>query len=76
MEQAKLHSAQLINIEVFIYYFFLNTRKEINNGNYAKEKSKRGSHTTKLSALSLFPVSFKYETISGHDVAGDFQQSG
>ena len=32
-EQAKLHSVQLVNIEVSIYPFFLNREKQLHMGN-------------------------------------------
>ena len=64
MEQTELHSAQLVNVKVSIYPFFLNKETSINMGNIRKGNLKK-SHTTRLSPLSFFPVSFKYETMSG-----------
>ena len=40
MEQADLHSPQLVDIEVSIYPFFLNMKTEISSGNHAKSKLK------------------------------------
>ena len=42
MEQAELHSPQLVNVEVSIYPFFLNMKTEINIGSHAKIETKRG----------------------------------
>ena len=36
MEQAEVHSATLVDVEVSNYPFFLNTETEISSGNYAK----------------------------------------
>ena len=43
--------------------------KQENTDDYGHEMEKkleRKNHTTRLSPLSFFPVSFRYETISGH----------
>ena len=42
MEQAELHSPQLVNIEVFIYPFFLNMKTEISSGSYNEAQTKKG----------------------------------
>ena len=65
MKQTKLHSAQLVDIKVPIYPFFLNKKTQMTMG-AGWEKRKRKNHTTRLSPLSFFPVSLRYETISGH----------
>ena len=65
MEQTKLHSAQLVNVKVSIYPFFLNKKTQMNIG-IIRQRNSRKNHTTRLSPLSFFPVSFRYETISGH----------
>ena len=59
MEQADLRSAQLVDVEVSIYLFFVNMETEISRGIHAKIEIAREMHTTKLSPLSFFPVSFK-----------------
>ena len=41
MEQAELHSPQLVYIEVSIYPFFLNTKTEISSGTHAKAETTR-----------------------------------
>ena len=56
MEQAELHSRQMVDVEVSIYPFFLNMKTEISSGNHAKAETKRESHTTRLSPLSFLPV--------------------
>ena len=42
MEQAELHSPQLVNIEVSIYPFFLNMKPEISSDSHVKTETKRG----------------------------------
>ena len=66
MEKTELHSAQLVDVEVFIYPFFLNIETEISRGNHAKIEITTTQHTTRLSPLSFFPVSLRQETISAH----------
>ena len=41
MEQAELHSPQLVNIEVCIYPFFLNMKTELGSGSHHKQQTKR-----------------------------------
>ena len=40
MEQAELHSRQLVNVELSIYLFFLNKRTETSSGIHAKTGTK------------------------------------
>ena len=60
MEQAEIHSTQLVNIEVSIYPFFLNKKTEISIGSHAKTETKRGKSYHKTIAAvflaSLFEV--------------------
>ena len=56
MEQAELHSPQLVNIEVSIYPFFLNMKTEKSNGSDAKTQTKRGKLYHKTIA-AVFPAS-------------------
>ena len=42
MEQTKLHSRQLVDVEVSIYPFFLNMKTELSSCSLAKDKTKRG----------------------------------
>ena len=58
MEQTEPHSAQLVDVEISIYPFFLNNETEISCGNRAKIRITKKQHTTRLSPLSFFPVSF------------------
>ena len=57
-EQAELHSAQLVDVEVSIYPFFLNMETEISIGNHAKKwHSKRNTYKKTIAAVlpsSLF----------------------
>ena len=60
MEQAKLHSSQLVNVEVSIYPFFLNMKTAISSGSHAKTETKKGKPYFKTIAAvlsaSLFEV--------------------
>ena len=60
MEQAEIHSPQLVNVEVSIYPFLLNMKTEINIGSHAKTETKRGKpHHKTIAAVflaSLFEV--------------------
>ena len=40
MEQAELHCSQVVNVEVSIYPFFLNTETKISSGSHAKAETK------------------------------------
>ena len=53
LEQAELHSPQLVNIEVSIYPFFLNMKTEISSGSHAKAETKRGKPYHKTIAAVL-----------------------
>ena len=50
MEQAELHSSQLVNVEVSIYSFFLNMKTEISSGSDAKAETTRGKPCRKTIA--------------------------
>ena len=50
MEQAELHSPQLVDIEVSIYPFFLNMKTEISSGSRAKAQTKSGKPYNKTIA--------------------------
>ena len=54
MEQTELHFAQMVDVEVSLYPFFLIMETEISRGNYAKFKITRKQHTTRLSPLSFY----------------------
>ena len=41
MEQAELHSPQLVNVEVSVYPFFLNMKMEISIESHAKIETKK-----------------------------------
>ena len=60
MEQAELHSSQLVKVEVSICPFFLNMKTEIPSGSHAKTETKRGKpyHKTIAAVVlaSLFEV--------------------
>ena len=60
MEQAELHSPQLVDIEVSIYPFFLNTKTEVSSGSHAKAETIRGKPYHKTIAAvflaSLFQI--------------------
>ena len=60
MEQAELHSSQLVDIEVSIFPFFLNMKTGISSGSHAKAETKRGKPYHKTIAAvflaSLFQV--------------------
>ena len=60
MEQAELHSPQLVIIEVSIYPCFLNMKTEISIGGHVKKQNKRGKlyHKTiaAVFSASLFEV--------------------
>ena len=56
MEQAELHSPQLVNIEVSIYSFFLNMKTEISIGSHSKTETKTGKSYHKTIA-AVFPAS-------------------
>ena len=58
MEQAELRSAQLIDVEVSIFPFFLNMETEISSGNHAKKENTRKRHTPRIAAV-LFPCLFQ-----------------
>ena len=49
MEQAEVHSRQLVDVEVSTYPFLLNMKTEISGGNHAKAETKKESHTKILS---------------------------
>ena len=72
MEQAGIHSPQLVNIEVSIYPFFQNMKTEISIGSHAKTETKRGKSYQKTIAAvflaSLFEVRDN-ERPNSHDVA-------
>ena len=58
MEQAELHSPQLVNLEVSIYPFFLNMKTEISIGSHAKTETKRGkSYHKTIAAVFLGSLS-------------------
>ena len=59
MEQAELHSPQLVNIEVSIYPFFLNMKTEISIGSHAKTETKRGKSYHKTIAAVFLASLFK-----------------
>ena len=42
MEQTKLPSSQLVNVEISIYPFFRNMKTEISSGSHAKVETQRG----------------------------------
>ena len=65
MEQTELQSAQLVNVKTSIYLFFL-TGKHESICAFCEKETQRKRHTTRLSPLPFFPVSFKYNTMSGH----------
>ena len=60
MEQAELHSPQLVKVEVSIYPFFLNMKTEISIGSHAKKETNRAKPYHKTIAAvflaSLFEV--------------------
>ena len=60
MEQAELHSSQLVKVEISIYPFFLNMKTETNSGSHAKTETKKGKPYHKTIAAvflaSLFEV--------------------
>ena len=41
MERTKLHSSQLVNVELSIYPFFLNMKTETSSGSHVKAESKK-----------------------------------
>ena len=59
MEQAELHSTQLVNMEVSIYPFFLNMKTEISIGNHAKTETNKGKSYHKTIAAVFFASLFK-----------------
>ena len=77
MEQAELHSSQLVKVEVSIYPFFLNMKTEINIGSHAKTETKRGKPYHKTIAAvflaSLLEV-IDNERPNPNDVAHNIQQ--
>ena len=72
MEQAEVHSPQLVNIEVSIYPFFLNMKTEISIGSHTKTETKMGKSYHKTIAAvflaSLFEIRDK-ERPNSDDVA-------
>ena len=77
MEQAKLHSPQLVKIEVPIYPFFLNMKREKSIGSHVKTQTKRGkSYHKSIAAVlpaSLFEVRDN-ERPNSDDVAHNIHQ--
>ena len=59
MEQAELHSPQLVDIELSIYSSFLNMKMEISSRSHAKAQTKWENLITRLSPLSFLPVSLR-----------------
>ena len=58
MEQAELHSPQLVNIEMSMYPFFLNMKTERSIGSHAKTQTKRGkSYHKTIAAVFLASLS-------------------
>ena len=59
MEQAELHSPQLVNVEVSIYPFFLNMKTEISIDSRAKTQTKKGKSYRKTIAAVFLASLFK-----------------
>ena len=59
MEQAELHSPQLVNVEGSIYPFFLNMKTEKSIGSHAKTETKRGKPYHKTIAAVFFASLFE-----------------
>ena len=59
MEQAELHSPQLVNIEVSIYPFYLNMKTEISIDSHAKTETKKGKSYHKAIAAVFFTNLFE-----------------
>ena len=78
MEQRELHSSQLVNVEKFIYPFFLNMKTEISIGSHAKAEIKKGKPYHKTIAAvflaSLFEVKDN-ERPNPDDVANNIHRS-
>ena len=77
MEQAELHSPQLVNVEVSIYAFFLNMKTETNIGSHAKTETKRGKPYHKTIAAVFFASLFEVrdnERPNPDDVAHNIHQ--
>ena len=77
MEQAELHSSQLVNVEVSIYPFFLNMKTEINSGSHAKTETKRGKPYYKTIAAVFLASVFEVidnEWPNPDDVAHNIDQ--
>ena len=77
MEQAELHSSQLVNIEVSIYLFFLNMKTETSSDSDAKAETTKGKPYHKTIAAvflaSLLEVR-DYERPNPDDVANNMHQ--
>ena len=54
MEQTKLHSRQLVDVEVSMYPFFLNMKTEMSSGSHAEDETKRGKPYHKTIAAVFF----------------------
>ena len=77
MEQAELHSPQLVNVDVSIYPVFLNKTTWINGDNLRKGNWKRKPHHKTISAIllpSLFQIRY-YEWPHTDDVTDNIQES-
>ena len=77
MEQTKLHSSQLVNVEISIYPFFLNMKTEISSGSRVKAETQRGKPYHKTIA-AVFPASLfevrDNERPNPHNVAHNIHQ--
>ena len=58
-EQTELHSCQLVNVEISLYPFFLNTKTEISSGNHAKTGTKKRKPYHKTIVAVLLPSFFE-----------------
>ena len=77
MEQAELHSPQLVNVEVSINPFFLNMKTEINISSHAKTETKRGKPYHKTIAAVFLAGLFEVgdnERPNPDDVAHNIHQ--
>ena len=77
MEQAELHSSQLVNVEVSIYPFFLNMKTEISSGSDAKAETRRGKpyHNTIAAVFLASPLEVRdNERPNPDDVANNIHQ--
>ena len=77
VEQAELHSPQLVILEVSIYPFFLNMKTEISSGSHAKTETKRGKPYHKTFAAVFLASLFELrdnERPNPDDVAHNIHQ--